>query len=108
MDSFIKKGPKACGSIDYIHRYYSGSLRDCRAVFICALVWAENGKPLSEHFHASSVIFFTDGISKYYMEISHALKGLGIIQLVNIFPYQYLGQNLYKYNQNAYGGIICQ
>jgi hypothetical protein len=104
----MKQGPKAYGSIDYIHRYYRGLLKDCRAVFICALVWAANGKPLAEHFHASSVIFFTDGIHKYYMEISHAAKGFRIVELVNVFPYQYLGQNLYKYNDQAYGGIICQ
>jgi hypothetical protein len=104
-----------------------------KAVYLYALVWSEEGVPISAHYHATSVVVFSDGDNQYYLSISHVAKGESIIEVDNIFPYKHkkiieakkrltrrslqkylneepysLDQRFYQYRPGVYGGIVCQ
>lgn len=108
--------------------------RKYKAVYVYGLVWSGPGEPMSAHYHATSVIVFSDGFNIYYMNISHVEKGDAIIELDNEFPYRHkkifdeekkpmtrssrqkyledvsysLDPRVYQYRPGFYGGIVCQ
>lgn len=104
-----------------------------KAVYLYGLVWSEEGVPISAHYHATSVVVFSDGDNIYYMNISHVEKGDAIIELDNEFPYKHkkifhegkpmtrssrqkhvdeesysLDPRVYQYRPGFFGGIVCQ
>jgi hypothetical protein len=127
-----KKDPRVYGDVLKIIENEE-KVKNFRAVYVYGLVWSEEGLPMSGHFHATSVVVFSDGFNMYYMHISHVEKGSAIIELSNNFPYRNkkilkaektltrssrqkhleeesyeLDNRVYQYKPGVYGGIICQ
>lgn len=127
-----RKDPRVYGDVLRIIENEE-KFKDYKAVYLYGLVWAEEGVPMSAHYHATSVVVFSDGDNEYDLAISHVAKGESIIEVDNSFPYKHkkiieakkrltrssgrkylneepysLDPRFYQYTPGVYGGIICQ
>lgn len=112
--------------------YYDGTFDNITKQYIYGMVWSdienEKGVDLLEHYHATVVIqcYDDDVDKKFYILISHELKGHNIFSFHYTFPYKRsdkindkhspiidneLKKKYYYYgypNNKVLGGIMCQ